>query len=114
MVTLPDHKEVRPRLGTEGDTENTGGRSTPIVPDSDDARRLARGVLAELDDLANVVDGTFVVVVEHPGAKYRRRCFLSAASAQRSARAAQARGLNSTVYMAELKPLWRITGGEAG
>lgn len=47
---MPDHNEVRPRLGTEGDTENknAGGRSTLSVPTSADARRLARSDLFAL------------------------------------------------------------------
>jgi len=64
-----------------------------------------------LDALAKAVDGTFVVVVEHPGAKYRRRAFLTVASAERSAANARAKGHNVTVYLAELRPLWRLAGG---
>jgi hypothetical protein len=65
-----------------------------------------------LDTLAKAVDGTFVVVVEHPGAKYRRRAYLTVASAERSAANARAKGHTVTVYLAELKPLWRLVGGE--
>jgi hypothetical protein len=64
-----------------------------------------------LDDIAAHVDGTFVLVVHVTGGKYRRRCFLSAASAERAARNAQAAGHNAKVYLAELKPLWRLEGG---
>jgi hypothetical protein len=64
------------------------------------------------DELAEVVDGAFVLVVRVTAVKYRRRCFLSVASAERAARNAQAAGHNAAVFLAELKPLWRLTGGE--
>jgi hypothetical protein len=48
-----------------------------------------------LDDLAEHIDGAFVVVV---------------AAAERAARSAQAAGHNATVFLAELKPLWRLAG----
>jgi hypothetical protein len=64
-----------------------------------------------LDELAQHVDGAFVLVVRVTGGKYRRRCFLTAASAERAARNAQAVGHNAEVFLAELKPLWRLTGG---
>ena len=65
-----------------------------------------------LDELAQHVDGAFVVVVEATGGKYRRRCFLTAAAAERSAGKALAKGYNAKVCLAELKPLWRLEGGE--
>jgi hypothetical protein len=68
--------------------------------------------LGGLDAVAAHVDGTFVVVVEVTDGKYRRRCFLTAASAERAAARATDRGENATVYLAELKPLWKIRGGE--
>jgi len=67
--------------------------------------------LTPLDDIARHVDGAFVVVVETTGGKYRRRCFLTAASAQRAAERALDRGESATVYMAQLKPLWKLQGG---
>jgi hypothetical protein len=66
-----------------------------------------------LDELANHVDGTFVVVVHVTADKYRRRCFLTAKAAQRAARNAQDAGHNARVFLAELKPLWRLTGGSS-
>ena len=53
----------------------------------------------------------FVVVVETTRGKYRRCCFLTAASAERSATNALAKGYDAKVYLAELKPLWRLEGG---
>lgn len=63
-----------------------------------------------LDALAQHVDGTFVLVVKVAGGKYRRRCFLSAAAAERAARRALDAGHIAYIYLAELKPLWRLTG----
>ena len=64
-----------------------------------------------LDELAAHVDGTFVVVVKLSGGRYRRRAFLTVAAAERAARNAQAVGHRAEVFLAELKPLWRLTGG---
>lgn len=68
--------------------------------------------LTALDDIARHVDGAFVVVVKVTGDKYRRRCFLTAASAQRAADRAVGRGESATVYMAQLKPLWKLQAGD--
>jgi hypothetical protein len=65
-----------------------------------------------LDEIAHHVDGTFVLVVKVTGGKYRRRCFLSAASAERAARNALEAGHNAEVFLAELKPLWKLAGGD--
>jgi hypothetical protein len=65
-----------------------------------------------LDEIAAHVDGVFVLVVKVTGGKYRRRCFLSAASAEKAARNAIESGHNATVYLAELKPLWKLAGGD--
>jgi hypothetical protein len=61
-----------------------------------------------LDAIAQHVDGTFVLVVKVSGGKCRRRCFLSAASAEKAARNALEAGHAATVYLAELKPLWKL------
>ncbi len=83
-----------------------------MITDQQPARNQARLLpLAEPDDLAQHVNGAFVVVVETTGGKYRRRCFLTAASAERSSANALAKGYNATVYLAELKPLWRLACG---
>jgi hypothetical protein len=68
--------------------------------------------VAPLDEIAHHVDGTFVLVVKVTGGKYRRRCFLSSASAEKAARNALEAGHNATVYLAELKPLWKLAGGD--
>lgn len=72
---------------------------------------LGADILGELDALAAHVDGAFVVVVKVNGARYRRRCYLTAKAAESAAHKAVARGEDVVVYMAELKPLWRIKGG---
>lgn len=66
-----------------------------------------------LDEIAHHIDGTFVVVVEKPGDKYRRRCYLTVAAAQHAARNALADGLNAKVYLAELRVVWRLEGGSS-
>jgi hypothetical protein len=64
-----------------------------------------------LDEIAQQVDGAFVLVVKVTGGRYRRRCFMTAASAERAACNALAAGHTATIYLAELKPLWKLTGG---
>jgi hypothetical protein len=64
-----------------------------------------------LDDIAQHVDGCFVVVVWVSGGKYRRRCFLTVAAAERAARNAQDAGHTAEVFLAELRPLWRLACG---
>jgi hypothetical protein len=66
-----------------------------------------------LDDIAAHVDGAFVLIVRDTGGRYRRRCFLTAAAAERAARNALASGYSATVYLAELKPLWKLAGRES-
>ncbi|TDO52617.1 hypothetical protein EV643_102456 [Kribbella sp. VKM Ac-2527] len=96
---LPDTRESRPdgdQAASRSDGEKLKSTLTP---------------LGGLDAVAAAVDGAFVVVVETTGGKYRRRCFLTAASAERAAGRATERGENATVYLAELKPLWKLRGG---
>jgi len=64
-----------------------------------------------LDDIAKHIDGSFVLVVKASDGRYRRRCFLSAASAERAARNAIEASHDAEVFLAELKPLWRLKGG---
>ena len=45
-MSTPDN-DVRPRVETEGDTRNTGGRSTPMVPRTTEPRHVV--VAAEAD-----------------------------------------------------------------
>jgi hypothetical protein len=93
-------------------------------PAADGASTLPPGGLLPvdaIDAIAKHVDGTFVLVVKVSGGKYRRRCFLTAANAERAARNALEAGHNATVVLAQLKPLWKLSAptpnlfdGEAG
>jgi hypothetical protein len=65
-------------------------------------------ILSPLDDIARHVDGTLVVVLQITSGTYHRRCYLSAKSAQNAVRRAVDRGETATVYLAELKPLWKV------
>jgi hypothetical protein len=89
---MPSDKE-RSRPGDKA------ARST--VPNSLD-------ILDPRDDIARHIGGTFVVVVETPAGKYRRRCFLSVRAAEAAAQRATERGETATVYLAELRPLWKL------
>ncbi len=51
------------------------------------------------------VRGTFVVVVESPVGRYRRRCYLSLASAERAADKAEAAGHLVEVLLCRLEPV---------
>ena len=75
--------------------------------------RSADSHLTALDSLAEVIDGTFVLVVQVTGGKYRRRCFLSVKAAENAVRRATELGETATVYLAELRPLWKVRGGAA-
>ena len=97
----------------------TGNNSLPAVGCREADKSFAAGsklsltpVAADpLDELARQISGAFVVVVETNGGQYRRRVFLTVAAAERHSRRAQDAGHNATVYLAELKPLWRLNGG---
>lgn len=86
------------------------GRPGQVAPSS----QLAHPSLAPVDPrdaVAQHVGGTFVLVVETAAGRYRRRCFLTAASAERAATRAREAGHSSKVYLAELRPLWRLDTG---
>jgi hypothetical protein len=100
---------VRGRLLEQEAASNTPSPATGFAVDSKPAGLVH---VDPLDEIAQHVDGTFVLVVKVTGGKYRRRCFLSAASAEKAARNALEAGHNATVYLAELKPLWRLAGGD--
>lgn len=104
-----------PKSGPPAEGNQHRGASKPEgrVTVEHSSTRVEVTDLAELDVLATRVDGSFVLVVKVTGGTYRRRCFLTAASAQRAAERAIARGENATVYLAELKPLYRLVGGES-
>ena len=64
------------------------------------------------DEIARHIDGAFVLVVKQTNDRHRRRCFLTAKAAEAACRRAQARGENAVVVLAELKPVYRVIGGE--
>jgi hypothetical protein len=96
---------VRGRLLEQEAASNTPSPATGFAVDSKPAGLVH---VDPLDEIAHHVDGTFVLVVKVTGGKYRRRCFLSAASAEKAARNALEAGHDATVFLAELKPLWRL------
>jgi hypothetical protein len=102
---MPGNVERRP---TKGPAPSKGLRLTELTDGNSTAGRLLP--VDPLDAIAAHVDGCFVVCVKTSGGRYRRRCFLSAASAEKAARNAQAAGHNAVVFLAELKPLWRLAG----
>jgi len=68
--------------------------------------------ITDLDELASHVDGGFAVLVQVADDRWRRRVFLSAASAEAHARKAQQRGQSARVFLVELRPLVRIVPAE--
>lgn len=70
--------------------------------------------LAMADELAAHVAGALVVVVEVEHGRYRRRCYLTAKSAERAVTNARLRGQSARVYLAELKPMYRVPAGGDG
>lgn len=103
-------KEQRPRV---------------LTPEASQISLAAALSLSELDAMAAMVDGAFVVLVrlapsqrpvglspESEAPKYRRRVFLTAAAAEHAVRAAAARGETARLYLCELKPLHLVKGGE--
>lgn len=64
--------------------------------------------LTDLDALAVEVDGAFVIIVETPAGRYRRRVYLTAKAAEKAANRAGGRGLNCRVYLAKLLPVHTV------
>jgi hypothetical protein len=95
MAAPPPRQDSRPREIAEA-----------AIKDSAPTSSLS--ILDPRDEIARHIGGTFVVVVETPAGKYRRRCFLSVKAAEQAAQRAIERGENVKVYLAELKPLWRV------
>jgi hypothetical protein len=96
VSALPDANRNGPGSASGTAPKNFKGTAT-LAPATD-----------PLDDLARHVDGTFVVVVETTGGKYRRRAFLTVAAAEKSAASALAKGHNCRVFLAELRPLFLL------
>jgi hypothetical protein len=96
-MAKPPNERGRPR-GRAANSQRTSSEG------AEDTAILTR----DLDELARVLDGAFVVVVKTTGGRYRRRCFLSVAAAERAAARAVEAGHNATIVLAELRPLYRV------
>lgn len=104
-------KQTRPAGNGTGAQE----RFATCPESMSDAPAPSRLDLVDLSDLdlgemgSRQLVGALVVVVvtERPGTvpHYRRRCFLTAAAAERAVKAARARGERAGAYLAETKPL---------
>lgn len=67
---------------------------------------------AEWQQLARDLDAAFVVVVQVSAGEYRRRCYFTVSAAQGAAQKAVERGESATVFLCELKPLYKLQGGK--
>lgn len=101
VVAVAETKRGRP-------TENRAANKS-IADDTSSIADLG----ASWDEIAEHVDGAFVVLVRTASGRYRRRVWLTLAPAERAAQKAIDAGHSATVVLAELKPLYRITGGGA-
>ncbi len=100
---LPE-RESRPVVGTAEPAQSV---STAIKNET--MITLGPDILEDLDTLAAHVDGAFVVVGVN-GARY----YLTAKPAENAVCKATDPGESVVVFMAELKPLWRIPSGSVG
>jgi hypothetical protein len=62
----------------------------------------------KLQELAEHIDGAFVVLLRYPSGRHHRRCFLTLKAAEHAAVLALSRGQSVEVVLAELKPLYRV------
>jgi hypothetical protein len=90
---------------------NDKGRPGEKAAPAQNSAASLHPIAGAVDELAKHVNGAFVVVVETSGGRFHRRAFLTVAPAERAANNAIAKGYQAKVYLAELKPLWRLYGG---
>jgi len=91
--------EIRPGDGTEAEKDQQATRSDSSVahlPQAADAAMIARA------------EAIVVLVADRRG-RYRRRVFLTLASAQRACEQAAARGVDAQIVLCRLSP---VEGGE--
>lgn len=88
-------------------------RPAGAAPEAGGPESIVPTTAEQWDEYARHIDGTFVLVVKQTHDRHRRRCFLTAKAAEAACRRAQARGENAVVVLAELKPVYRVIGGEA-
>lgn len=98
-------------LGPPGHGEGAPGQA-PLVNTAaaklqvpDQSTTPTRQDQSRQDGAHRQVRGTLVVVVETPGDKYRRRCYLTLASAEAAVARAEAKGYCATVVLARLEPV---------
>jgi hypothetical protein len=72
--------------------------SNPIVSETTD----------DWQEIADHIDGAFVVLLRTPSGRRHRRCFLTLKAVEHAADLALARGQSVEVVLAELKPLFRV------
>lgn len=103
VSALAEQKRSRPAVARgNGTNDQVGAGSIPSLHDTLGA-----------DDIATHIDGTFVLLVKTTHGRYRRRCFMSVKAAENAARRATDAGHNATVVLAELRPVYRLAGGDA-
>ena len=90
------HNEVRPRMVTEGDTRNTGGRSTLILG------QCAPSTSVEREALRRFTDAYAVLVV---GKATRRHVFFNLPAAERAVDRAHSRGDDAVLVLVRLVPV---------
>lgn len=93
---MPDSNDVRPRLETEGDTRNTGGRSTLILG------QCAPSTSVEREALRRFADAYAVLVV---GKATRRHVFFNLPAAERAVDRAHSRGDDAALVLLRLVPV---------
>ncbi len=98
----PPERSSRPS-GQTGAAEISGAADGSSLPQD----------AAGWDDVAAHIDGAFVLLVKTAAGRYRRRCFLTCASAERAARRANDRGEAAWIVLAQLKPVYRVAGGDS-
>lgn len=77
------------RTGGEANKDQLGGRSLPIIP----------------GEVAESLDGALVLLVRTEAGRYRRRVFLTIASAQRAADRATEAGHAAEIVLCALAPV---------
>lgn len=98
--------ESRPGAVIPGAAKSFGGDYPKDTP---------RGYsLAELDDLAQHVGGTWVVAVFRAGGTTLTRTYVNVRAARRAALRARDRGHTVRVVLAELTPVWTLADLEGG
>lgn len=89
-------------MATEGDTENTGGRLTSIVPQSDDSRRLAR---RDLFDLAGRREYAVRVISQRRDGILVTQLYGDLKAAEKKADRTRARGLDVRLELVRVTPV---------